>query len=662
MIKKLLAVFIILSTATPELIAETVANQVQSLSIEELLNTEVISVSKKAQSLSDAPAAVFVINQDDIKRIGATSIPEVLRIAPGIDVARINASKWAVTARGFNGNFANKLLVLIDGRSVYTPAFSGVYWDSQDVMLEDVERIEVIRGPGATLWGANAVNGVINIITKSAEKTQGGKLVAGVGTKEQGFSALRYGFKFADDSFIRAYVKGFNHDEFPTESGNNAGDDWNKVQGGFRIDSRFSNTDELTVQGDIFQVESNQRLTIPSFTATNFSTSIEDKERSSGWNINSRYRHTLSATEEISLQFYYDHYNRSNFTSDEERHTLDLDFQHVFDWGERQNIIWGLNYRYSTDDFHNTAFSSLDPGSRGVQLFTGFFQDEVSLFEDELWFTLGSKFEHNDYTGFEMQPSARLMWIPYEGHRIWAAVSRSVRTPSRSDHDINFLQSIVPIPTPMGNIPFPLNVKGSGRYRSEIQMSYELGYRVNFENTLSFDIAAFYTDYNRLRSTSSPKFTATGLEIEFKNDNKANTYGFEISSMWQMLPWWRWDANYSYLGTDITLFGDNLLAESPIHQSSLRAVITPIEPVNIDLFFRYVAEAESFDSLTDNLTTVDDYVSFDMRVAWKPVSNLELSIVGQNLLDNRHLEYNSEAFNASSQIPRSMYFKLDWLF
>ncbi len=644
-----------------DLLADTATDD--ELSLEELLSVEVTSVSKKAQSLSDAAAAIFVITNEDIRRVGATSIPEALRLAPGIDVARVNSSKWAVTARGFNGIFANKLLVMIDGRSIYTPAFSGVYWDIHDVMLEDVKRIEVIRGPGATLWGANAVNGVINIITKSAEETQGGRLTGGFGTEEQGFGALRYGVKLGEDTFARAYVKGFHRDEFPQQAtGENSGDDWFNLQGGFRLDSRLSDEDEITFQGNVFRSDLGQQLIVPSLTSANFIENISDKINASGWNISANYRHTLSATDDISLQVSHDYYERKEFMFKEQRHTFDLDFQHHFKWGEHHDIVWGLGYRYSADQFENTTLTTLSPTSRNIQLFSGFIQDEIMLVEDALWFTLGSKFEHNDYTGFEMQPSARLMWIPHQGHRVWAAVSRSVRTPSRAEHDMVLIRSITPVSTAFGTFPFTVSFNGSDHYKSEVQMSYELGYRFNFENSFSVDIAAFYTDYNRVRGNAISSISSSQVSFEFNNDSRANTYGVEIAGIWQMLGWWRWDANYSYIETDITGSVSGSFPISPRHQASLRAIITPVEDVNIDLFLRYVDESTAINPLGNDTLTINDYISLDLRVGWKPVPSVELSIVGQNLLDDRHQEYVSETYLIPSEVPRAVYGKVDWQF
>ena len=651
--------------------ADSPESEVLDLNIEDLVNVQVTSVSKKAQALSDAPAAIFVISNEDIKRSGATSIPEVLRMAPGIEVARINANKWAVSARGFNGSIANKLLVLIDGRSVYTPAFSGVYWDSQDVMMEDVERIEVIRGPGATLWGANAVNGVINIISKHSENTQGGLLAAGGGNKETGFGVFRYGAKLGKDTSARAYVKGFQRDEFKTPTGLNAGDDWNKQQGGFRIDSRLSDQDDVTLQGDLYQGGIHQSLITPTVLAP-YSQAINDTINISGGNVTSRLHHSFSSTSDYTLQFYFDHYKRQEFFEAETRDTLDLDFQHSFALGQSQNIIWGLDYRYLRDSFANTSLTRLNPSSRGTQLFSGFIQDEIMLIDDVLWFTLGSKFEHNDYTGFEGQPTARLMWAPRSGHRVWASVSRSVRTPARAEHDVNIHQytKLVSDPRLPSAIPVVVRVNGNDKYVSEEQLAFELGYRLTFANKFSLDLTTFYNDYDKLRGTQlgTPEVSGTfpALTVTqpayFNNSSKGSTYGFEAAAVWQMADWWRWDVSYSFLKTHIDSNGYAQNPTSPVHKTSIRAGLTPVKDVNLDFWLRYTGSAQAIAPRFANELKIDDYVTLDVRLGWQLHPSIELSITGQNLLDDHHLEYVEEAFVIPTEIPRAVYGKLSWQF
>ncbi len=648
-------------------IASSDQDELINLSVEDLLNVEVISVAKKAKSLNDSPAAIFVISQDDIHRIGATSVPEALRLAPGLDVSRIDSNKWAISVRGFNGRFANKLLVLIDGRNTYTRAFSGVYWENQDVMLEDVERIEVIRGPGATLWGANAVNGVINIITKHSADTQGGLLVAGGGTEEQGFGAFRYGGRLSKDTTARAYIKGFKRDENTHHSGEEAGDDWDKVQGGFKVDSQLTAQDSLTVQGDAYRSMINQNSTYPQFTAPyqyNFNETID----TFGGNLLARHQHIFSSTSEYSIQVFYDFYERNQTFVDDSRHVIDIDFQHRFCLLNWNDIVWGAEYRYTHDQFHiNSKNNFVAPLSRNDQLFSAFVQDEITLIDNSLWLTLGSKFEYNDYTDFEIQPTARLMWAPHHRHRLWAAVSRAVRTPSRLEYGTKNLAAVTPPHSSANPMATAIFFEGTSQFSAEQVISYEIGYRSTAIENLSIDFTAFYNDYHNLRSMrqSQPSFNpATGVfEISntFSNNAKAQTYGFEIATVWQMLDWWRWDANYSLLKTDIAgPKAENITAKSPQQHVSLRSSITPWQDINLDILFRYVDSNTAIGFFGSE--TIKDYLSMDIRLAWQPVKDIELSLTGQNLLADQHLEYRQEAITTPTKIERGFYGKVSWQF
>jgi len=628
-----------------------------------MLNMKVSSVSKSSQSLSNSAAAVFVIDNEAIKRSGATSVPEALRMAPGIDVARINNSKWAVTARGFNGRFANKLLVLIDGRSVYTPDFSGVYWDTQDIMMEDVERIEVIRGPGATLWGANAVNGVINIITKHSEDTQGGLLSAGGGTQETGFGALRYGTKLAKDTYARVYGKGFSRDAFATQKPANGNGDWSQYQGGIRVDSNLSVQDSLMAQANAYQGQPNQNL--QTFASP---TPVNDQINTSGWNFTSRYNHNISSTADYSLQFYYDHYQRDEYAINNRRDTLDLDFQNNFAYGDYQNFIWGLGYRYSTDLLRNQPTALFTPNARNNQLFSAFVQDEIRLLDDALLLTLGSKFEHNDFTGFQIQPSISAIWTPVAGHKIWGSISRAVRTPSRAEHNSKILVQQYPALTGDNsyNIPINLYLQGNSAYRAEHELSYQLGYRFMFSNNTSWDITAFYNDYDSLRigALTIPEFTNGAIEVSevFNNRSRGHTLGFETSGVWLIAFWWRWDLSYSYLHTRLINDFRFQNAISPSHTASLRAAINPMDKVSVDFWLRSSTQALAINPYSSHEQKVGGYISLDARIAWQLLKQVEISITGQNLLQNQHLEYYDESYALPSGVPRSVYGKISWHF
>ena len=640
-------------------------DELLNLSVEDLLNVEVISVSKKAKSLNDSPAAIYVISQDDIKRIGATSIPEALRLAPGIDVARVDSNKWAVTARGFNSRFANKLLVLIDGRSLYTQAFAGVYWESQDVMLEDVERIEVIRGPGATLWGANAVNGVINIITKHTADTQGSLLTAGGGTEEQGFGAFRYGGKLNDNTTARAYIKGFIRDESHHQiTGDEAHDNWDKVQGGFRIDSQLTKYDALTIQGDAYRNTINQNTKTPSFTPP-YEDNLNDSARSFGGNVLMRQQHTFSSTSDYSLQIFYDFYERSESYLAESRHVMDIDFQHRFSPLEQNDLLWGIGYRINHDDFKTpkSELAKVSPLSRNDQIFSAFLQDEITLIDNTLWLTLGSKFEHNDYSGFEIQPSARIMWSPHRHHRLWAGVSRAIKTVARTGHDLTLLQQVIP-PRPPATPAVAIILSSDGTLKPEKAISYEIGYRTTHINNVSVDLTAFYNQYKDLTSFNplTPFFNGSFIEqnLSLTNKYKSQTYGFEIATVWQMYHWWRWDMNYSLLKTEFSQKNANTVINvSPQQRASLRSAISPTKDIDLDLFFRYTDSA-TVSARID--MPIKAYVSMDIRLAWRPTTGLELSLVGQNLLAKQHIEYRQEFYVDAAQVDRGIYGKLMWQF
>ena len=641
------------------------------LSIEDLMDIEITSVAKKAQKLSEAAAAVFVITNDDLRRSGVTSIPEALRMVPGLQVARIDANKWAITSRGFNGRFSNKLLVLIDGRSVYTPLFSGVYWDTKDTLLEDIDRIEVIRGPGAALWGANAVNGVINIITKRSQDTQGGLVVAGTGTEERGFGAVRYGGKLGQDAYGRIYAKYFSRDDAVFASGEDASDGWDVWRTGFRMDWQGSGPDALTLQGDLYEGETGETVITKSLDPGEPPTSDEDNDMS-GADLLGRWKHTISDTSEIALQVYYDRTERNSVIVDQVHDTLDIDFQHHFNLGQRHEIVWGLGYRFVSDDISNTFCGSWDPDSRDDDLYSGFVQDDITLIKDRLRLTLGSKFEHNDYTGHEIQPNARLMWTPHEGHSVWTAVSRAVRTPSRTEHDGRLITTVLPPGSLIPLFPGPVvaGVVGDGDYDSEELLAYELGYRVQPTDQLSVDIATFYNDYRHLRTLEpgdlfpemSPPPAHLVLLSSADNNMEGETYGVEVAADWRPLDWWGLKATYTYLQIQLELgkdSGDTISesaeGESPHQQVSLRSSMDMMQDLALDCWVRYVDDLPS--------QGMDSYITLDVRLGWKVLENVKLSVVGQNLFDDRHPEYEPEFVDTiATEVERSVYGKITWQF
>ncbi len=642
------------------------------MSLEDLLDAQVTSLSKRPQSLSDTAAAVFVIGNEDMRRAGVTSIAEALRMVPGISVARIGSNKWAVGSRGFVGRFSNKLLVLVDGRSVYTPSFSGVYWEAQDIMLEDVERIEVIRGPGATIWGANAVNGVINIISKHAADTQGGVLVAGAGTEERGFGSVRYGTRLAEGVYGRAYVKGFERDQARFTDGSGAGDTWDTLRGGFRVDARLDERNQLTFQGDLYQGDVNQTLLLNSTTAP-FNFVIDDNTAMSGGNLLLRWRHLVSATSDWELQAYFDWTDRDETTIHEQRRTLDLDLTHRSVLGGEHTLTWGLGYRYTGDSMTEGFGNVFTPDSRNDQLFSAFVQDEVAFLDDRLHLILGTKLEHNDYSGFEIQPSARLSWRVSGDQQLWAAVSRAVRTPARIEHDVTSVfagtqdSSAPGVP---GMPPILVVAHGDDDMGAEELTAYELGFRFAPAADWSLDLAGFYNDYDKMRvfQDGAPIFRGNYLElpVTLANGASGSTYGLELSAVWQITDTWRLDGAYSYMETDVDWprpFEQVQNTAAPRHQISLRSGMDLGAGLSLDLWVRYTDRIEVYSTnVSSELIPVDDYWNLDLRLAWRPAPNLELSLVGQNLLQDSHLEYIQEAFTLPTEVQRGVYGRMEWRF
>lgn len=665
----LLAVFCCASGAVAQSPPSEPPVDLTELSLEELMDVRVTSVSKRAEPISAAAAAVFVITGEDLRRSGATSIPEALRMVPGLEVARIDASKWAISARGFNGRFANKLLVLIDGRSVYTPLFSGVFWDVQDTLIEDVERIEVIRGPGATLWGANAVNGVINIITRSAHETRGGLLAAGGGTEERGFAGLRYGGTVGESTAWRAYAKGFERGSGEALTGGDGADDWSMQRAGFRVDSTLSGGSDLMIAGDLYDGEAGETLTVQSLRAP-VPRTLEDDEEVSGGYLLSRWQRALSDTSDLKVQLYYDRTERSALLIDEDRDTFDLEMQHGLAPGPRHRLLWGLGFRRTGDHIRGSEGLAFSMDRRTDHLASAFLQDEIALLPDRLWLTLGSKLEHNDYTGFEVQPNLRTVWMPRRHHTLWAAVSRAVRTPSRAEHDLR-LDAQVLGPgqlDPSSPLLAVVTTFGDRDFRSEELLAWELGYRVGLSPGLFFDLATFYNVYDRLRSsrTGQPFLELAPVPhlvvpTRIGNDLEGETYGAELTADWRAGKRWRWSAAYSFLEIrlrqppEADAIGLSAEGGSPRHQIFLRSSADLTETVELDVSLRYVDDLES--------SGVDAYTTADLRLGWKPRPGLTLSLVGQNLLEASHVEFAPEIIpTRPTAVERGVYGKVAWRF
>lgn len=631
-----------------------------SLSMEELTNLTVSSVSRRDQQLSRVAAAAYIITDEEIRRSGVRSIPELLRRVPGLQVAQIDAHQWAVSARGFNGRFANKMLVLIDGRSVYNNEYSGVYWDQNDVLLEDVERIEVIRGPGATMWGANAVNGVINIITKKAKDTQGGLVVAQGGGDETVGAAVRYGGRRGDGLHYRAYAKGMDRQGLVDSRGATADDGWHSVRGGGRLDWEPDGRDLLTFSGDVYRGGGAQ--TVNRSFVTPFPVIGSDTVNFSGGYFMGRWERTLKRSD-IALQTYYNDERRNEWIAGGSMQTFDFDFQQHADLNERHDLVWGVGYRWMHDALTGTNPPFLPPSST-EHLLSAFVQDDVTIIPNRFVVTLGSKILQNTYTGVELQPGVRVLWTPSRRRTLWASVARAVRTPSRRDRDLSMLFNL---PAP-GPLPMAMLVQGNKSFESETMLAYEGGYREQINRRMYLDVAVFYNNYEKLLLDSQqPPFTRTSptplliLPVTFTNSGWGHTYGVESSLSWTVNHRWKLLGGHAW--TSARLFGPGVPGPAdyqswawmtPRNTFSIQSTLDLNRRLSFDTSVYFVSRLPQRD--------IPAYARADMRLAWKVGEFGEISAGVQNLQPGTHQEFSMEEYTVPSLIARTAYLRALWRF
>jgi iron complex outermembrane recepter protein len=606
-------------------------SELKRLTVDQLMELEVTSVSKRGERLRDAAASVFVISADDIRRSGVTTLAEVLRLAPNLEVARIDSVQYAISARGFNNAVGNKLLVLIDGRTVYTPLFSGVFWDQQDVLLEDIERIEVVSGPGGTLWGANAVNGVINVITKSSAETQGTLIVGGIGNAD-GDLAVRWGGTVKSTAY-RAYAKVNDWDNTQASNGRQVQNDWRRAQMGMRADWERGR-DSLTIQADTYVGESEHR---------GFVGPIEvPPVEISGANALARWTRRLQSGSDVQLQMYFDHAKRNDFVLFRpEAKIVDIDFQQMLPWrGHR--VLWGAGYRHGRDQVDNAVFSRFIPSSRRLNWQNVFAQGEFRLSE-RVAATLGTKLERNDYTGFEYLPSARIAWNASENHLVWGAVSRAVRAPSRFDREVFF---------PMDP---PFLVVGGPNFQSEVANVFEMGFRGQSSTTMTYSIAGFSHVWDRLRS-------GTGLPVELENKIKGTVYGVEFWGTYQPLPYWTLNAGATVMSENLRLVDGSkdpvgvnnpTLRNDPDHYWLLRSSVDLARNIELDAHLRGVAKLRH--------PEVPGYTELGLRVGWRLHPRVQVSLSGQDLLHDSHPEFGAVS-DGRSEIGRRVLGRAAWTF
>jgi iron complex outermembrane receptor protein len=651
------ALILLAAGSARESFCEDPVPDLTAIGIEAVMDMEVTSVSKKPEKLLVASAAVFVITSDEIRRSGATRIPEILRLVPGVQVARIDANKWAVGVRGFASRLSRSLLVLIDGRSVYSPLFAGVYWEVQDTLLEDVDRIEVIRGPGATLWGVNAVNGVINIITKNARDTQGALAKVGGGNENRLQTALRYGGHTSRGVTYRTYGKFFDRDGGFHQVTDDF-DGWHMAQGGFRADVDQGDRDHFTLQGDLYDGKSGQRSVVTTYTAPYVQTVEEDADLS-GASLLGQWTRRIHEGSETTLQFYYDRTDRSEPTFGESRDTFDLEFRHQLSAGSRHDLLWGAGYRLTSGATEGVPTVQFIPAERTDDVLSAFVQDDIRLAASKCTLTLGSKFEYNDYSGFEYQPNARVLFRPAARHTIWSAVSRAVRVPSRIEQDLSLTAFMEP------TTPTFFRLQGNKAFVPERLMAYEIGYRLQATERLFLDLAAFYNDYAKLLSLepgtpfteTSPSPSHSVVPLLLDNKLGGTTHGAEVAYEWRPVADWRLSGSYSYLQMDLERAPDSLDASSvqslegssPRHMADLHSALDLPRNVRLDLILRYMGRLPS--------QGIEDYTEMDLSVGWRFSPSLEFSLAGRNLLSAHHPEFGGGS-GGITEVERTVFGKI----
>jgi iron complex outermembrane receptor protein len=650
-----------LATATEGAAQSTV--NLEQATIEDLLNMEVTSASKKEQGLFRTASAVFVLTSEDIRRSGATSIPEALRLVPGLQVARIDAHTWAVSSRGFNGLWSNKLLVLVDGRVVYTPVTSGVHWDLLDTMLADIDRIEVVRGPGASVWGANAVNGVINIISKSANATQGGRVSVNSGSLTPGIVAFRYGGAAGSRGHYRLFGQHAKRGAMKDDAGLDA-EDWSRMtSAGFRVDVDQTNRDTWTVLGSMLTGETSQRIyeDMASYDAAPIGVIAATSPVTTG-HVLGRWTRTLSATSGMSVQAFWDRNTRLVINSEQVTQTFDVEFQHRFKAGNRHDVVWGGGER-SWSDREGASFASfLEPASSRRQLLNVFVQDEIRLPGPTLYLTLGTKVEYQTHAGIEVQPTARIAWLPTARQTVWGAVSRAARTPSRLERNLHF--DFAAFPDASGQLTV-LGVRGDANLETEHTVSTEAGYRANPGLGISIEATAFHNRYSslvteniavRFENTPAPAHVAIVRQLSSTMDGRS--VGAEFLLRWRPVPIWSLDASLDLFESRFRHIGDSpdaapLSERDPAHQLRLRSQLNLPHSLQVDAAWTRVASLDGIE--------IPAYNRADVRIGGT-IAGLELSLTGQNLFDGLHREFGGYEGVFHSQVPRSWVARATWGF
>jgi len=627
--------------------------------LEDLMNIDVTTVSRKQQALLQSAAAIFVITQEDIRRSGMNNIADLMRMVPGMQVGQIQGGPWAVSARGFNDHYSNKLLVLVDGRSVYSPTHAGVNWEERDTLFEDIERIEVIRGPGATLWGANAVNGVINIITKTAQDTQGALVTSGIGDRGQALGGVRFGGQLGKSGHYRAFAKYLQGRGLSNTQGRTL-DGERSVMGGFRGDWTLSSRDSLTMEADALRGHANSEVTSFDLRPP-FRIARAGVERNQAGDFMLAWTRRQSDRSSTTLRASFDHSSTEEPNLSRGYNNTDVDFQHQLALSESNDLVWGLGFRNSATHGAYTFSASFARPRRNDTLCSGFVQDQLTLADGHVAFILGSKFERNSFTGVEIQPDLRFLWTPDNRQALWASVSRAVRTPATINQDLR-VNVVVPGP---GGAPLVIGVFGDKAVRSEELLAFDLGYRLQANRRLSIDLATFHNIYHRLATSEpgtpyfeqDPKPPHLVLPTYFGNRMHGQTNGLEIASTWNIASRWRLMPGYSWLAMDMRRDPDgrdpeaeSVEGKSPRHQFQVRSNLDVSRRLQFDSAIYYTGALPAL--------LVPAYTRLDARVGYRLRPGLELSLAGQNLQGGRHAEFLSVGPYTQATISRSLFAKL----
>jgi len=633
------------------------------LSLEELMNIEITTASKQEESAFESAAATHVITNEDVRKSGATSIAEVLRLAPGVQVSRIDSDEWAVAIRGFNDRFSDKLLVLVDGRSAYVPLFSGVYWNTLDYLLNDIERIEIIRGPGGAVWGANAVHGVINIITKRAKDTQGTYLSVAAGDLEKNITEARRGAKLADNAYYSAFARTVSRGEMRDATDHTEADDsWQMNRAGFKYEVDNEASERLSIQSEAYDGDTQQIYNaLPISGGSNSKISTTEVY---GGNINAKYRKKYSDDSKFDAQFYVDYDNRDEIILDRSNRTLNVDLQHYYRYSDTNELLYGAEYRNIHDNLREQAIDGItyiqfERDKLTYNVYSAFFQNKTELAADKLFFTVGSKFEYNDFTHDNYQPTARLSYFPDSNNHLWAAVSKAVRTPTRWEDGMTRISSI-------SGTSYTV-LKGNEQYHDESTISYEVGYKSQPIERLSFDLTGYFNEYKHLRNlvvTSGCDVAGSGgsnddVCINIDNSGHGEAYGAELSANLDLTKKLRLSAAYTFNRTIIEAGGDNVYENRiPRNQLNLKAYYNVSERLQFDNIMYYS------DNLSDVSTGIDAnaYIRWDSKLTYDLDDKAKLSLIGQNLTDPQHQEWGASLYSSTREIGRTVLVKLSYSF